>query len=229
MRQAAGLARDTADIASLARHTGALTDEIVLQHVSRHEATGVDIVPAPPETTFVTTSSREWMDLLQVFRHPYDFVICDLDTTVHDLNLDLVRQGFQDVAMLIGVVTPAIFDREGGRRLRDVLMQTPEASEDPDLLQRRVGIVINKYDPRMSRYYGDEKAVIADMAAELQLPILGLVPRDSEIEIVQFHGELYPRGRNSPAWKAMLKVAQQVIDRVMAESEARNRNLWRSR
>lgn len=214
LRVAAGLPEAAADLKGLTGYLGRLTEDIIQAHVSLHEPTGVGIIPAPRDTVFMSFETREMLELLGALRASADYVIADLDTTIHDLNTDVVRLALGSASMLVGVVTPDPFELEGGRRLRDLLSQLPETEQDPAKLDARVAIVVNKYE----RDFGRQEYVIAQVAEYLALPVLGVVPDDRKsIRRAQRDGQLYPRERRSAAWVAMQELAQQIINRAQEE------------
>lgn len=231
LRKAAGLSMDVADSASLFEHSGQLTEAVVLDHISYHDPTGVGVLPAPPQTGFMNVDFSEWLEVVDVLRGPFDFVIVDLPPRLDNLSMEFCRKVFRattQAALLIAVLTPNPFDREGIRRMRDSLAQTPEIVGQPSMLNLRMRVLVNNYDPALRRYYGSPEEVAAFVGQELTLPVLGVIPRDIEVIKAQEEGRLFPTqaeggllsSRSTPAWEAMQKVTRQIVDLVIQEEES---------
>lgn len=231
LRQAAGLSMQVADSASLFDHSGQLTEAVILDHLSYHEATGVGILPAPPQTGFLDVDCGEWLEVVDTLRGPFDFVIVDLPPRLDDLSMEFSRKVFRattQAALLIAVLTPSPFDREGIRRMRDSIAQTPEVRVNQAVLRDRMQVVVNNYDPDLRSYYGRPEEVAALVENELLLPVLGVIPRDVEIIKAQEEGRLFPTtiagallgARQPPAWQAMQAVTRKIVDRVIREEDS---------
>lgn len=208
VRTATGMDAGAANLEGIVENIGTLTTDVVMAHVLQHPPSGIYVILAPPTTVLLNVQPNEWVDLLNLLRRQFDYIVIDLDTTVNLMNLKLVAEA----DYVVGVTSPRAFDQEGAVRFKDVLGRALRDSPRP--LAARVVLACNNY----KRRYGPRRQVREEIGEMFGLRVVGLIPYDEAVEKCQEKGGVFPT--RGDAWTAVTEMTEEILKIVAADREA---------